>query len=507
MALFSIRFIAVVVLIAAMSLPAAAARKVALVVGIDAYENVPPLQKAVNDARAIGATLDRLGFSVILAEDTSRRELNRAILDFSSALEPGDTALFFFAGHGVHIDGRNFLLPGDIPQGRPGEEGFVAAEAIAADNVLDSIRARGVKISLLILDACRDNPFAREGSRSLGGTRGLARMAAPEGSFIMYSAGVGQTALDRLGDGDRDPNSVFTRSLIPLLSKPGLPITQIARRVRQDVQELAGTISHDQRPAYYDDITADFMFVARAPEANTTPAATSAPAPATDAGRSTDDKAIELAFWNSIRDSDNPLAFQSYLDKYPLGDFAALARLRIGELEQAAVPAEPVPAPTPKPDRSPDQDLEVELAYWNSISTSEDPSILQSYLDRYPGGRFASIARLRIEELSRPAPVAPALPEPAPAPPPLAAKPSFDCGKAQLAAEFAICRLPGIAALDRQLAQLYRKLRDRANAKNRNRLRDFQRTWLANRNACGANQKCLRGSYLRQLQILRRFTG
>ena len=88
-----------------------------------------------------------------------------------------------------------------------------------------------------------------------------------------------------------------------------------------------------------------------------------------------------MAFWNSIRDSDNPLAFQSYLDKYPLGDFAALARLRIGELEQAAVPAEPVPAPTPKPDRSPDQDLEVELAYWNSISTSEDASILQSYLD------------------------------------------------------------------------------------------------------------------------------
>ena len=238
----------------------AAAKRYALVVGNNGYANVPALQKAVNDADAMAKTLEAVGFSVLRATDVARRELNRKLDEFTSQLQPGDEALFYYAGHGVEIAGQNYLLPTDIPSAQPGKEDLIKRESIAVHDVLDSIRSRGARVSILVLDACRDNPFPARGTRSLGGSRGLARMPAPEGTFIMYSAGVGQTALDRLSDNDPNPNSVFTRSLIPLLQQPGLSLPQTARQVRRDVQALAKTISHDQRPAYYDEVTGDFFF-------------------------------------------------------------------------------------------------------------------------------------------------------------------------------------------------------------------------------------------------------
>ncbi len=242
---------------------ALAAKRVALVIGNDAYEHVTKLQKAVNDAEAMGETLEAIGFKVQRARNIGRRDMNFQIQKFTAELEAGDEALFFFAGHGVEIHGRNYLLPTDIPQAVPGQENFVTAEAVPVDSILNRIRERGTRVSILVLDACQDNPFPKKGTRNLGGTRGLARMPAPEGSFIMYSAGVGQTALDRLAEGDPHRNSVFTRSLIPLLRLPGLSLTETARRVRRDVQQLARTVSHQQRPAYYDEITGSFFFAGR----------------------------------------------------------------------------------------------------------------------------------------------------------------------------------------------------------------------------------------------------
>ncbi len=237
-----------------------AAKRVALVVGNDNYAEVVKLQKAVNDARAVADALKEVGFEVIRAENVMRREMNRHIQLFTSRLNAGDEALFFYAGHGVEIAGRNYLLPTDVPSATPGKEDFVKAESIPVDQILDSIRNRGTRVSILVLDACRNNPFPSDGTRSLGGSRGLARMPAAEGTFIMYSAGVGQTALDRLSDDDQNPNSVFTRSLIPLLKQTGFSLTKTARQLRRDVQKLAATVSHDQRPAYYDEVTGDFFF-------------------------------------------------------------------------------------------------------------------------------------------------------------------------------------------------------------------------------------------------------
>ena len=254
--------------------PAHAQSRHALVVGIDAYAEITPLQKAVNDARAMAQALEPAGFRVTTLLDPDRREMARTLARFAATLSEGDEALFYFAGHGIEVEGRNYLLPADIPAMRPGRgnEDYLIAEAIGIDFVLASLQRRGVRVSLLILDACRDNPFPREGTRSLGGSRGLARMSAPRGTFILYSAGAGQAALDRLSDDDPNPNSVFTRALLPRLSMPGLSIGDLARAVRSEVLELAGTVGHDQFLAFYDQLEGDFQFIPGEAPAATAPA-------------------------------------------------------------------------------------------------------------------------------------------------------------------------------------------------------------------------------------------
>jgi len=314
--------------------PAIAAKRVALVIGNNAYEQVTKLQKAVNDARAMSETLSGIGFKVLRGEDLSRRDLNRQIQSFASEIEAGDEALFFFAGHGVEINGRNYLLPTDIPKATPGQEGYVTTEAIAVDSVLERIRERGARVSILVLDACRDNPFPKKGTRSVGGTRGLVRMPAPEGTFIMYSAGVGQTALDRLTDNDANANSLFTRSLIPLLKSPGLSLTETARRVRRKVQKLARTVSHEQRPAYYDEVTGNFFFAGRGTnkDESHTKSTTGRLSPAAQA-------------WSLISDTDIESDLTTFIDAYPDSFYAKLAKSRLAKLktQKAALLVPPKP--------------------------------------------------------------------------------------------------------------------------------------------------------------------
>jgi hypothetical protein len=233
-------------------------RRIALVIGNDRYEQLPSLQKAGNDARAVGETLQRLGFEVIRIENAPRRVMNQKLVEFTGKIGRGDTAFFFYAGHGVEVKGINYLLPADTPQARDGEEGLVTGEGIAADSIIERMQERGAKVSLLVLDACRDNPFKKPGTRGVGNTRGLGQMTAPEGVFVLYSAGLGQTALDRLSDKDANPNSVFTRTFVSLLGRPGMSVQQVAKDTQLEVRRLAGTINHPQMPAYYDQILGSF---------------------------------------------------------------------------------------------------------------------------------------------------------------------------------------------------------------------------------------------------------
>jgi len=237
--------------------PGYSAKRVALVIGNDAYENVPALQKAVNDARAMAEELAKLGFEVVSAQDVGRRAMSRALVDLENKVQSGDTVLFYFAGHGFAIDGTNYLLPVDVPVAGPGEEGLVRDAAFAAAGLSDQFQAKGAATVILILDACRDNPFGVKGKRGIGLTRGLSRMDPAEGMFVLFSAGQGQSALDRLSDTDTNPNSVFTRTLLVEMAQPGLSMVQIAKQTQSKVRQLAAKVDHEQTPAYYDQIIGD----------------------------------------------------------------------------------------------------------------------------------------------------------------------------------------------------------------------------------------------------------
>jgi len=258
------------------ALPAWAEKRVALVVGNDNYRNVAKLQKAVNDARAMGEVLKKLGFEVMVAENQSRQAFSQALLAFETALDKGDTAFFFFAGHGFEITGQNYLLPTDIPAATAGQEELVRDSAVLADRIVDRLQNRGVRSAILVFDACRNNPFERSGVRALNGSGGLAPMTQlPEGVFSIFSAGPRQTALDRLSNNDTDPNSVFTRTFIKELQEPSLNLVQIAQRTRRTVSELAETVKHRQVPVYFDQMVDDVFLNGQAPsKADTVQAST-----------------------------------------------------------------------------------------------------------------------------------------------------------------------------------------------------------------------------------------
>jgi hypothetical protein len=255
--------------------PAHAEKRVALVIGNNDYKNVPKLQKAVNDARTMGDTLKQLGFSVMVAENQTRQAFSQTLLQFDKTIDPGDTAFFFFAGHGFEIAGQNFLLPTDVPAATEGQEELVRDASILADRVVERLQRRGTRTAILVFDACRNNPFERSGTRAVAGGGGLAPMTQlPEGVFSVFSAGPRQTALDRLSNNDDNPNSVFTRTFAKELLKPGDNLVQVAQRTRRVVSEMADTVHHKQIPVYFDQMVDDVFLngAVKAPAEAATPA-------------------------------------------------------------------------------------------------------------------------------------------------------------------------------------------------------------------------------------------
>ena len=244
--------------IAVFAAPAYAEKRVALVVGNNDYRNVPKLQKAVNDARTMGDTLKQLGFTVMVAENQNRQAFSQTLLAFDKAVDAGDTAFFFFAGHGFEIAGQNFLLPTDVPAATEGQEELVRDASVLADRIIERLQNRKVRTAILVFDACRNNPFERAGTRAVAGRGGLAPMTQlPEGVFSIFSAGPRQTALDRLSNDDANPNSVFTRTFAKELTQPGANLVQVAQRTRRQVSEMAETVRHKQIPVYFDQMVDD----------------------------------------------------------------------------------------------------------------------------------------------------------------------------------------------------------------------------------------------------------
>ena len=242
---------------------ALAENRFAFVVGNDAYQNVNPLRKAVNDARSIAQTIETLGFQVTLGENLTRRQFIEKFNTFENRIQPGDTAFLFYSGHGVELDGANYLVPVDAPKVAADQQSLLKDESISTDNMIQRLKARGSRAQIVVLDACRENPFRQTNGRAIGGARGLAPTQAPGGVFVIYSAGVGEVALDRLSDNDTNPNSVFTRSFLPLLTDPSQSLVAVAKETRTRVKALATAIGMTQSPAYYDEIDGE-IFLAKA---------------------------------------------------------------------------------------------------------------------------------------------------------------------------------------------------------------------------------------------------
>lgn len=346
--------LATTLLVFSMASAVAAERRVALVIGNNDYQNVPKLEKAVNDAKAVSQALSKIGFEVMYLPNAGQKKMNQAVNEFAQRISGGGIGVFFFAGHGLQINNQNFLLPIDIDA--PKGPNDVDDQAISLVRLQDKLADAKAKFSLLVIDACRDNPLPKKAGRSLGGSLGLAQPASPNGQIVLFSAGANQQALDKLNDTDSNPNGLFTREFLPMISTPGVSAADALKKVRTSVTSKARSVGHDQNPALYDQTDGDFYFIAGAPQqlASTGPAA----------GPTVSQSAIELEFWSSIKNSNDPEDFKEYLARYPNGQFVSIAQRRVAAVSQPA-PRRSTEATPPPP----------QVAAAPSAPANEGPSI------------------------------------------------------------------------------------------------------------------------------------
>ena len=320
--------------IIASSSVARADKRVAFVVGNGAYRNVATLPNPPVDAAAMAATLRNVGFDVVEGVNLTRDGMTEKLLDFGQRAQGSDIALFYYAGHGIAINGVNYLLPVDADI--KSEIDVKLGAAINVDLTLDQTMA-DAKVKLVFLDACRDNPFAARirsaATRSVNVQAGLAEMKSGEGTLIAFATGPGQTALD----GDTGKNSPFTRALIAHIARPGLEIQQAMTEVRAQVSEET---KKRQLPWGHTNLIGSVYLNPAAPPKEAPPAVATAPGDATmpvaaavastGTGSSSE---VEVEFWRSVKDSNKPEELNAYLSSYPNGQFKSLALARIAALD------------------------------------------------------------------------------------------------------------------------------------------------------------------------------
>lgn len=279
--------------------------RVALVIGNGQYETVPSLTNPSSDAQLIGSTLQNLGFAVSTVLDADQTRMQRAIRDFGAALReagPQAVGLFYYAGHGVQANGINYLIPVDAVLEN---EADLTLSAVAVDGLLEQMNSAGNAMNIIVLDACRNNPFATA-TRAV--SRGLATIDAPSGTYIAFATAPGDVALDGRGD-----NSPFTMALAEAMLMPGMPIEQMFKQVRRDVrEETAG----QQTPWDSSSLLGDFSFVVAEEE---------------------EEHAAEAALWAEVKGTQEPAVYEVFLRVYPKSMFAGMARAKIAELNAEAV--------------------------------------------------------------------------------------------------------------------------------------------------------------------------
>jgi hypothetical protein len=300
---------------------ALADKRVAFVVGNGAYKNVAALPNPAIDARSMAKVLRNVGFEVVEGANLSRDKMTEKLLEFGKKAEGADVALFFYAGHGIAINGTNYLLPVDADL--KSEMDVKLGAAINIDVTLEQTMS-DAKVKLVFLDACRDNPFtakirSAKATRSVNVQSGLAEMKSGEGTLIAFATGPGQTALD----GEQGTNSPFTRALTANIASPGIEIQQAMTKVRAQVNEET---NKGQLPWGHTNLIGSVYL-------NPAAAGASAEAPNTPAVASGPVSEVELEFWRSVKDSNKPEELNAYLTNYPSGTFKSIALARIAALQ------------------------------------------------------------------------------------------------------------------------------------------------------------------------------
>ena len=317
-----------VVVLTALCSSASAAQRVALVIGNASYAHAPALANPLNDAADIGAALRRLGFSVTRLENTSYATLRRGLQEFTRTASGSEIAVVFYAGHGIEVDQRNYLVPVDA---RLASDHDVEFETVPLDLVVRAAeRASGLR--MVILDACRDNPFAasmrRAGTtRSIG--RGLARVEPSGSTLVAYAAKGGTVAAD--GDGR---NSPYTEALLAHLEAPGLEVGMMFRRVRDAVR---ASTRRQQEPFVYGSLSSRGAYLAGTvptPAPTTASSAGQAPAVDLEAVRPATEQQAKQAYEAAERINTN-MAYKAVVRRFPDSIYADLSRAQIEKLSES----------------------------------------------------------------------------------------------------------------------------------------------------------------------------
>jgi hypothetical protein len=371
--------------------PSFADKRIALVVGNSHYANAPALNNPANDASDVANALTAIGFEVTLKLDANKREMDQAVAQYARGSAKADATLFYYAGHGMQYQGRNYITPVDADLE---DEISLKYELTSIDDVKDALlQSKGVKI--MVLDACRTNPLVEKLARSIHAStrdvpkmRGYAPIERTNGMVVVFATQADEVANDGIGR-----NSPFSSAFIKEVKEPGLEIGALFRRVNADVY---ATTDGQQSPEISISLLSDYYL---------------------------NESETDQQVWARIRTSPEPSALREFIDHYPKSFYAPDAAALLGLLErepreketadQAAKRNQEAPAaapagasPPPAGDRQAAENL-----LWKSAQQSNAVAEYQAYLDAFPSGVFAPLARHRIAAMTPKAVATSALPE------------------------------------------------------------------------------------------------